>query len=194
MLSVIQDFFQQMVLSEKIISIVLAFFSILAVGRKVISFLWKHISETNASVKKFLNLIPKLEKFTNSCDIETMVGILNRLENGLFHTNQKIQSIIFSMGLASFETDRTGKYTFVSKQWIDLTGLSINEATGNGWINAVQEDFRKEVFSEWESCLLQNREFRMTTKFEKLDREISIVAWPIRNLDGSIEKFFGILI
>jgi hypothetical protein len=40
----------------------------------------------------------------------------------------------------------------------------------------------------------QKREFHFNAILSNSDnKDISIVAWPIKNIDGSIEKFFGIL-
>lgn len=178
--------FNQALFWESALSITLAAFSIFIILKRIFNFFWLRICETNKIISKIFNLVPELEN---------VVVILTRLENNMSHVNQKVQAIVSSMGLASFEADKEGLYTFVSKQWVELTGLSINEAIGNGWVNAICEESRSEIFNEWKSCLYQNREFHVTTRLDcQKNIEICIVAWPIRNLNGTVEKFFGILI
>jgi PAS domain S-box-containing protein len=198
MFAFIFEIYNDFVLWEKILASIVTLGGSLFALSKVALFLWGHIKEANRTVTNFLKLIPELEKMTlefKPNNGQSLFDILKRLENNLGYTDQKIKVIASCMGIAAFETDKYGLYTFVSKQWSEATGSSYDEAEGNGWLNAIDEENRNEVFKEWESCLKQNREFHCTAKLaNQEDKEISIVAWPIRNLDGSVEKFFGILI
>lgn len=178
---------------EKVAALIVSSASAFFVAQKFLKFVFKKISETNKMISKFLDLIPKLENIANNFDVDSILMILNRLENNLYHTNQKLQAIISRMGLASFESDKSGLYTFVSKQWFEFTGLTNDEAIGNGWLNSIHENERNEVFGEWELCVKQSREFNVKTTLSN-SKNVSIIAWPIRNLNGTVEKFFGILI
>lgn len=178
---------------EKIAALIITSSPIFYALIRAVKFIWKKAKETNQMISNFLNLIPKLENIANNFDVDSILLILNRLENNLYHTNQKLQAIISRMGLASFEADKAGLYIFVSKQWFEFTGLTSDEAVGNGWLNSIHEDERNEVFEEWELCIKQSREFNVKTML-KNSKTVSIIAWPIRNLNGSVEKFFGILI
>lgn len=193
MLALITETIQSLQGWEKIIALIAGSIPIFCALKTITTFVWKKARETNQMISKFLNLIPKLENIANNFDVDSILLILNRLENNLYHTNQKLQAIISRMGIASFEADKKGLYTFVSKQWFEFTGLTSDEAVGNGWLNSIHEDDRDEVFEEWENCIRQSREFNMKTTLSN-SKVVCIIAWPIRNLDNSVEKFFGILI
>lgn len=190
------DLFSNLDLWEKIAALIISLFSSLWAFIKFGKFLLKRIKMTNKKVASFIDLIPELERMTEQFKPnggKSIVDLLKRLEDGLAHTDQKLKVIASSMGISAFEADSKGLYTFVSKQWSDLTGFSYLEAMGNNWINIVEEDFRDEIFEEWKNSIAQNREFHSTIRLTRSGNEASIVAWPIRNLDGSVEKFFGIL-
>lgn len=193
MLALLMETIQNLEGWEKVAALIVSSASAFFVTQKFLKFIFKKISETNKMISKFLDLIPKLENIANNFDVDSILMILNRLENNLYHTNQKLQAIISRMGLASFESDKSGLYTFVSKQWFEFTGLTSDEAIGNGWLNSIHENERNEVFGEWELCVKQSREFNVKTTLSN-SKSVSIIAWPIRNLNGTVEKFFGILI
>lgn len=198
MVTLIQQAFNEALFWEKVLAGIISLSIIIATLSRFVKFLWTGVKEANKSIIDFLNLIPELKKMTVQFKPnggKSIVDILNRLENHLGYTDQKIRVIASYMGIATFESDKEGLYTFVSKQWMDVMELSYDQAIGNGWINIVEEEMRDEIFREWQACIHQNREFHYTTRLSHMeDKEISIVAWPIRNIDGTAEKFFGIVI
>ena len=97
--------------------------------------------------------------------------------------------------MAYFEANSKGEYTFVSKKWMEVTDFTFEQAVGSGWLSIVDKDMRREMKEEWLSCIDQKREFHFNTILNnETYQPVSIVAWPIKNMDGSIEKFFGILL
>lgn len=49
-----------------------------------------------------------------------------------------------------FRTDATGYTTFVNPSWCKISGLSFEEAIGNGWLNAVHEEDKIALAQGWE--------------------------------------------
>lgn len=197
MFALLFDFFKNLAVWEQVMTLIIATTSAFWAIVKIAKCLYLAISKTNESISNFLNLIPELELMALQFKPNgggSLVDILKRLENHLSHTDQKIKVIASCMGIAAFEADRNGLYTFTSKQWGDLTSMSFSQSLGNGWLNIVHEDEREEIFAEWRASISQNREFHVTCRLSHTEKEISIVAWPIRNLDGSVEKIFGIVI
>src|SRR5438552_1200123 len=48
-----------------------------------------------------------------------------------------------------FETDAAGGYLWVNRRWSEMTGLSLERATGRGWLAAVHPDDRARVETDW---------------------------------------------
>lgn len=187
----------QMVLWEKILAAIVGGCGSLFIIFRLLKGFFKNVKEANDSLSEFLDIIPELKKMTKEfgSNGNSLKDVLYRLENNLGHSDQKIKVIASYMGIAAFETDKKGLYTFVSRKWAEITGITAESAMGNGWINIVDEDSREDVYREWISCASQNREFHSVINLSNYpEKEVSIVAWPIRNLDGSVEKFFGVII
>lgn len=196
-LSLLENFFEQLVFWEKMVAAIAGIIGAIFLVMKFTKGFWVNVKKANKSMSDFFEVIPDLKTIAKDFGgaNNTLKSTLQRLENNLWHTDQKIKVIAACIGVAAFESDKNGLYTFISKKWAELTGISFDEAYGNGWLNMVNEDERDEVYKEWISCINQNREFHTNFRLSNFpDRAVSIVAWPIRNLDGSVEKFFGIVI
>ena len=66
-------------------------------------------------------------------------------------------------------------------------GLSIEQAKGGGWKNAVMEKYREAVVKEWVSAVAEKREFDSdTAKFEDaeeagtVDSRVTVARAPVR--------------
>lgn len=196
-LGFLENLFSQLVLWEKILALLVAGGTSLWIIMRFLKSIYRNIKEANKSLSEFLDAIPEITKMTKEfgSNGNSLKDVLSRLENNLSHTDQKIKVIASCLGIAVFEADKNGLYIFMSKKWSEITGTTFEEALGNGWLNIIHEDERNEIYKEWMSCIEQNREFHAIVKLSKSPfKEVTIVAWPIRNKNHTIENFFGILL
>ena len=56
--------------------------------------------------------------------------------------------------------DDAGRCNYINERWADLTGLTIDEAIGDGWQNAVHAADRADVVARWEAMREANESFR----------------------------------
>jgi len=96
--------------------------------------------------------------------------------------------------VAYFETSPTGKTLWVSKTWSQWTGLSENEARGNGWENGIAPEDLSRVLHNWQLAIDHQRDY--VDRYSYVDRagwrrSVETVARPIRRKDGTILNFFG---
>lgn len=197
-LSFIQNFDISVIHWQEVLAAVTGLIVFSIGGFKVLKSIYASISSANKSVTEFLDLIPELKRVTAEFKPNggnSLRDVMNRMENSLNHTEQKIRIISSSLGMAYFEANSKGEYTFVSKKWMEVTDFTFEQAVGSGWLSIVDKDMRREMKEEWLSCIDQKREFHFNTILNnETYQPVSIVAWPIKNMDGSIEKFFGILL
>jgi PAS domain-containing protein len=59
-------------------------------------------------------------------------------------------------GGGNFLADKSGDYTWVSREWTKMTGLSDTDAVGQGWILGVSESDRFEVNRSWNATVTSN--------------------------------------
>lgn len=121
-----------------------------------LSALWKWVIEPSFSVFKKIDHIYAEVKPNGGGSIKDSIS---RLEMATLTSQYRYRILAEEMRVCSFETDKDGQFTWVSKDWQVLTGLTTEEAQGNGWINSICQSDRQRVFLEWEDALDQKRDF-----------------------------------
>jgi PAS domain S-box-containing protein len=75
-----------------------------------------------------------------------------------------------------FECNASGSQLWVNDAWTMLTGLSLEEMLGWGWVTAVYEPDRERVVTEWENAIIQKRLFIGRFRYQHVvTREITEV-------------------
>jgi PAS domain S-box-containing protein len=93
-----------------------------------------------------------------------------------------------------FRTDAVGDCTYVNDRWCALTGLTPEQARGQGWTAALHPDDRARVFAEWYDAARQGREFRSEYRFRHPDGRTWWVigrALAERRGDGEVTGYIG---
>jgi PAS domain S-box-containing protein len=89
----------------------------------------------------------------------------------------------------------SGACDFVSKQWVDYTGLESAASLGLAWLDAVHPDDREEVRRTWLKTVRSGTsEYRHELRIRRNDGvyrwfDTRIVA--MRDVDGTVSKWFG---
>ena len=65
-----------------------------------------------------------------------------------------------------FHTNQLGECLFVNKKWTEITGLTAEEAAGNGWLSALHPDDCKHVFDDWNRAAEENKPFKSEYRFQ----------------------------
>jgi PAS domain S-box-containing protein len=119
---------------------------------------------------------------------------VTRLDQGL-HVNTRILHVLhwkykrFSdvLGIATFETDVLGHWTAANATYLELTGLTLDEVLGDGWRAVVDKDELREVFREWDLCIVQGRDFHRIITYVNYrtgqHRLVSVDAYVISGHD-----------
>ena len=83
-----------------------------------------------------------------------------------------------------------------SPRWLELTGMSHEEARGTGWTAAIHEDDVPGILSQWQSCLASgdalDGDFRILTRSAG-HRWFRVRAMPRREAGGRIVRWYGTL-
>ena len=79
--------------------------------------------------------------------------------------------------LGIFVSDADGSCVYVNERWCELSGLTPEQALGNGWVAALHPDDKKRVLGEW-------------TKASWTDSD-SIVEYRILRPDGGVSWIEG---
>ena len=92
-----------------------------------------------------------------------------------------------------FETDAQGRGVYANERWCELTGLTREEALGEGWTRAIHPDDRELVVREWSACAREEREFDLTFRLQSSGRVrwVQSAARPRRDASGTVTGFVG---
>lgn len=110
--------------------------------------------------------------------------------------DDKVLSGILSQYLPSgtFFTDTTGQCTYVNDSWLRMTGLSIEEALGSGWVAGIHPEDRNYVIQEWRSAVDDGQMFDLEFRFKRPDSStlwIHAQSCPYRVRNGKVLGYIG---
>lgn len=81
-------------------------------------------------------------------------------------------------------------------EWRDITGQTIDEVRGTGWLAAVHEDDRGAVTKSWraaiDSVMPFSKEFRVSTR-NGGSQWLKCRSAPVFNTDGSVREWVGVI-
>jgi hypothetical protein len=100
-----------------------------------------------------------------------------RSEEALTASQHLFQTLAQVSPVGIFRTKSDGYTTYVNPKWMELSGLTCNEALGFGWLKAVHPDDRQQLEGKWKTYI----------KFQ----EYSIAEYRFLRADGSIVWVIG---
>lgn len=118
--------------------------------------------------KDIFHLLSYRQKFEIVHRREQQTESLLRESEGRYQTLATISPV------GIFRTDANGATTYVNQKWCEMSGLSYNDALGNGWLNAVHVDDREKLSERWQETILRKREVVSDYRFVRPD---GAVAW-----------------
>jgi len=138
-------------LSDAVTPLLIALFTLVTVGIRTIS---KRLERVQAEQRpnggsSMRDSIEAIRKEVSSIgtkieEIDAQVRGRLELENGGY-----------------FMTDANGSCLWTSSVWSQLTGVSVEDARGDGWVRGILEEDREEVWSAWSMAV------RTKTHFDK---------------------------
>jgi PAS domain S-box-containing protein len=99
--------------------------------------------------------------------------LLAQRELDLHHSEQRFISLAAAVPVGIFRTDIEGNCVYVNDRWCEISGLSIDEAAGFGWVNAIHPSDRQSVSEEWNASVRENRPFRLEYRFLNKSEQIT---------------------
>ncbi|MEM9390306.1 MAG: PAS domain S-box protein, partial [Bacteroidota bacterium] len=92
-----------------------------------------------------------------------------------------------------FKADKAGKCVYVNQKWSEISGYSVEETLGDGWINAVHPEDRERTRKKWKPNTENNvshTEYRIITKQGDIKWIVARVAAEISE-DSKIIGYIG---
>jgi PAS domain S-box-containing protein len=136
-------------------------------------------------------------EITDFLGIANDISIQKETQKTLRESEDRFRTLVNHSPVGIFRTEVDGKCIFVNEQWCKLTGLTPEEAFGEGWARAIPTEDREEVFRIWQETTQTGGNFTLQMRFQTPEGIISNVlsrAVPQLNDAGEITGYLGTVV
>ncbi len=91
-------------------------------------------------------------------------------------------------------TDPAGLNIYFNKQWVDFTGLTLEESYGNGWNKPFHPDDQLRAWNAWQNATKYGATYSLECRLQRYDGEYTwwlIRGVPVHDTNGAVIKWFG---
>ncbi|WFU84405.1 PAS domain S-box protein [Bradyrhizobium sp. CIAT3101] len=119
-----------------------------------------------------------------------------RAEGALRQTETELRDVIEAIPAIAFTAHPDGSSIWTNRQWVEFSGLSVQETSGSSWQSAIHPDDLAEYAAKWRHAIasgapFENEERHRSAKGEY--RWFLARAVPLRDDRGTILKWYGTL-
>ena len=139
-------------------------------------------------------------------------GLDDLLNNKLRITQEKLQSVsrlyeesvsLEDLHFSDFAeslpqivwvTNAQGESIYFNRQWMDFTGMTLEESMGQGWNLPFHPDDQARAWEAWQNAVQRSKAYSSECRLRRADGEYCwwlIRGVPLKNTAGEIIKWFG---
>ncbi len=117
-----------------------------------------------------------------------------QVESALRESESHLRALMESMPQIVWVTRPDGWHTHFNQQWLDYTGLTLEESLGHGWNPPFHPDDRPRAAKRWQQATESGEAYEIEYRLRRAD---GIYHWmlgralPLRDETGAIVKWFG---
>ena len=118
-----------------------------------------------------------------------------RAEEGKRESEERFRYLSESSPMGIFQTDKEGSVLYINNKWLDITGMSLQDALGFGWAQALHPEDRQQILAEWGKCLEEKRGYDGEFRFVSPSGEVRWVhtqTSPVFSPAGDVISHVGV--
>ena len=122
------------------------------------------------------------------------ITALRKTENDLRESEKRFRALAESMPNLVWTCTSDGACDFLSRQWIEYTGISEAEQLGFEWLNQVHPEDREGLTAAWRKAVEMEEPFDAEFRIRRHDgvwRWFKARALPVRDENGRTAKWYG---
>ncbi|MDA3873165.1 MAG: PAS domain-containing protein [Kiritimatiellae bacterium] len=117
-----------------------------------------------------------------------------RVERAPRESEEEFRSLAEAMPQIVWVTRPDGWCTYINQQWVEYTGLTLEESLGLGWNAPFHPDDQQRVWDVWQYAIQNSGTYTLECRLRRFDggyRWWLIRGVPLLNKHGEILKWFG---
>lgn len=117
-----------------------------------------------------------------------------RTRGELQESEQQLRTLTDAMPQMVWISEADGKSIYFNQQWVDYTGLTLEESYGDGWIKALHPDDRQRSWDSWQNAIKTAGIYSIESRLRRAD---GIYRWWLlrsvsrQSNDGKIVNRYG---
>ena len=118
----------------------------------------------------------------------------NRTETTLRMSEQEFRSLAESIPQIVWATRPDGWNIYFNQQWVDYTGMTMEESHGHGWNKPFHPDDKQRAWDAWQRATQHNEPYSLECRLRRADgtyRWWLIRGSPMRGTNDEILEWFG---
>jgi PAS domain S-box-containing protein len=116
------------------------------------------------------------------------------VEQAQLDAERRFRQVLEALPQLVWTCTSRGEADYFSRQWLEYTGLTLEQSVGHGWTAVVHPDDRFEFVECWQRAVREGDVFDAEVRLLGIDetyRWFKQKATPLRHADGSVSKWFG---
>jgi two-component system sensor histidine kinase/response regulator len=117
-----------------------------------------------------------------------------RAEETVRESEERFRQLSGSAPIGIFQSDVAGRCLYTNARWQEITGLTLKESLGDGWLQAAHSMDREEMAERWHQSVAHGVDFTHEFRFVRPTGETRWVlarAIPIRSAEGRVLGYVG---
>ncbi|UAM97576.1 PAS domain S-box protein [Polaribacter litorisediminis] len=120
---------------------------------------------------------------------ENLIIAKEKAEN----SEAKFKSYVNQSPIAVYTTDIEGKCIYANKTWLEIADMNLEEALGDGWMNAIHPEDEKDVETNWNTSIQSGGKWQYEYRFINKHKKVTWVQGTAKELFNEENKLIGYL-
>jgi diguanylate cyclase (GGDEF)-like protein/PAS domain S-box-containing protein len=112
----------------------------------------------------------------------------------LRESEERFRKLATHAPMGIYQIDAAGHCVFVNSRWCEMSGLTPEQASGNGWLQAIHPADRRAVEAIWDGSVTRNIEWTLDYRLLRADGGLLWVhgtAVALRDENGMVSGYLG---
>jgi len=115
-------------------------------------------------------------------------------QEALERSEREFRELAEAMPQIVWATSADGRNIYFNQQWVDYTGLTLEESRGEGWLTPFHPDDRQRASDAWQRAVQHRDTYSLECRLRRADGAYQwwlIRGVPLLGANGEIRKWFG---